>query len=318
MDNENKENQQEQTPQEHFGDQMDKILSEKGEAKSDNNKSEDLDTSQEDDMLSDNESGKTSDDDEDLLQSDDEQEQLDQTDDDDYEIDKDVLEIFSEYGLTEETVKQMAKESPELLKSIKDELEQEESKSKPKPKQKQPPASQKSKFEEITVDLDPDLVGADVKSAIDSIVAKINQQGKDLQYEQDQLQKERQSSFQTKIDGYFDRFSKQVPDLGNSSTINERQYKTRLEIFRHAIVTSEIRDIPIEKAIQIEVNKHKNQDGEKVAAKKLIDKLEGQKKHFTNPPTRRHSDLSTRKFASEEERKEAVMAEGYRQAGIEE
>jgi hypothetical protein len=106
--------------------------------------------------------------------------------------------------------------------------------------------------------------------------------------------------------------------LGNSSKLTENQYNQRLRVFRHALVTSEIDNVPIEKAIEIEVNKIKNQDSEKVAGQKILDKLEHQKKHFVNKPTRRHSDLSSMKFGSEQERKEAIMAEAYKAANIEE
>ena len=205
-------------------------------------------------------------------------------------------------------------ESPDLLSSIKEEIENEK---KPKQKQETEKSVPKSTYKEIKVDLDPDLVGADVKKAIDNIVSRINEQGKSLESETLKLQNERESAFQQKIDGHFDRYSKQVPDLGNSSSLTQRQYKERIKLFRHAMVTSEIDGVPIERAIEIEVNKFKNQGGEKVAQQRLIDKLNGQKKHFTNPPTRRHSDLSTRKFSSEEERKEAVMTEAYKAAGIE-
>ena len=303
MENEeNKDQQIEQTPQEHFSEKMDEIFSEKDESVSELNgkPSQNIDN----EVVEDNsaEADNTVQDD---VQS--------QTVDDNA-VDPEVMEIFNDYGLSQETIDKIAKESPDLLSSIKEEIENEK---KPKQKQETEKSVPKSTYKEIKVDLDPDLVGADVKKAIDNIVSRINEQGKSLESETLKLQNERESAFQQKIDGHFDRYSKQVPDLGNSSSLTQRQYKERIKLFRHAMVTSEIDGVPIERAIEIEVNKFKNQGGEKVAQQRLIDKLNGQKKHFTNPPTRRHSDLSTRKFSSEEERKEAVMTEAYKAAGIE-
>jgi hypothetical protein len=299
---ENKDQQIEQTPEQHFGEKMDEIFSEKDESVSELNGKASQDTTG-NDVVEDNSAEADS------TQQDDAQSQTIEENG----IDPDVLEIFNDYGLSQETIDKIAKESPDLLSSIKEEIENEK-----KPKQEKKEQSvQKSTYKEIKVDLDPDLVGADVKKAIDNIVSRINEQGKSLESETERLKQERESAFQQKIDGNFDRYSKQVPALGNSSTMTENQYKTRIELFRHAGITAEIRGISIEKAIEIEVNKFKNQDGEKVAQQRIIDKLNGQRKHFTNPPTRRHSDLSSRKFSSEEERKEAVMTEAYKAAGIE-
>jgi hypothetical protein len=291
---ENKDQQTEQTPEQHFGEKMDEIFSDKGESQVED-KNIDNEVVQEDSAEADS------------TQDDAQSQTIEES-----AIDPEVLEIFNDYGLSQETIDKIAKESPDLLTSIKEEIENER-----KPIQKEEKSVPKSTYKEIKVDLDPDLVGADVKKAIDNIVSRINEQGKSLESETQRLQQERESAFQQKIDGHFDRYTKQVPLIGNSSTLTESQYKQRIKLFRHAMVTSEIDGVPIEKAIEIEVNKFKNQDGEKVAQQRLIDKLNGQRKHFTNPPTRRHSDLSSRKFSSEEERKEAVMTEAYKAAGIE-
>jgi hypothetical protein len=304
-ENENNEQEKEidQTSQEHFGEQMGEIFSKKDESFVESNGQPMADQDNNVDEIDNNQES---------AEADETETQNENTDE--VTLDPEVAEIFSDYGLSQETIDSIVKESPELLSSIKEEIENEKQQSKPVVEKQNAP---KSTFKEIKVNLDPDLVGADVKSAIDSIVSRINEQGKSLESETQRLQQERESSFQQKIDGHFDRFSKQIPQLGNSSNMSEGQYKTRLELFRHAMVTSEIRGIPIEKAIETEINKFKNQDGEKVAAQRLVDKLNGQKKHFTNPPTRRHSDISTRKFETENERKEAIMDEAYKKAGIE-
>jgi hypothetical protein len=299
-----KTEQTEQDPQEHFAQKMEEIFSAKDESLSESNGQ--ADQYKTDDTIVSDESAEADSTVQDDVQTEDAN---------DGTIDPEVLEIFNDYGLSQETIDKIAQESPDLLTSIKEEIENEK-----KPIQKQETEKRsvsKNTFKEIKVNLDPDIVGADVKSAIDNIVSRINEQGKSLESETQKLQQERESAFQQKIDGHFDRYAKQVPNIGNSLTLTESQYKERIKLFRHAMVTSEIDGIPIERAIEVEVNKFKNQDGEKVAQQKLIDKLNGQKKHFTNPPTRRHSDLASRKFASEEERKEAVMSDAYKQAGIE-
>ncbi len=278
----------EQTPEEHFSEKMGEILS-----KSDS---------------------------EEITEQDDKEDSFSEgTSDEEDSKETDYSQLTSSTGLSKEILAQIEKEAPDLIESIKAELNntKKEQKEQQEPDEKDVVKSKEKLFEELKVDIDPDMAGIDVKNAIDSTIAKVNELGKRLEQETLKLQQERENIYQHKIDSEFDKYAKDVPDIGKSNSITEKQYKTRIELFRHAGITAAMRNIPIEKAIEVEINKYKNQDGEKVAQQKLLDKLAKQKKHFTQPPTRRHSDLASRKFDSEEERKEAIMAEAYKKAGIE-
>lgn len=269
------------------------------------------------------------------------------------EIDPDVLDVCRDYGWDDKKIAQVAKLSPELLEDVRELLDEEQ-----KPETKEAPAVKKAaeaevekskEAEEIKFDLDPDVVGADVKSAIDKMAARLNEQQKGLSEQQKglseektQLQSERDTAFNNRIDSCFDEYAKSltaeskkagekapVLDLGDSASFIGKEWKTltraekqqvklRTEIFAHAQVTAGMRRIPIERAIAIEVSRHKNQGGEKDAEQRLLNKLEKGKKRHTNRPTRRHSDIKTRKFGSEAERVTALMDEAHRQAGDEE
>jgi len=238
------------------------------------------------------------------------------------DIDADVLQICRDYGWDDDEIARQIKINPDLPYQLRELLDAEQQGGPTIPSaeaDKKAVDEQKAQeFEELKFNLDPDKVDPDVKMAIEKIAAQLSEQRKMLTEEQKRLQSERELAYITRVDSCFDRFSKELPDLGNSANLNNRQIALRQELWAHADLTSRLRNIPIEKAIEIEVRKHKNQEGEKAAEQRLLDKLNKQRSRYTHRPTRRHSDLSSRKFATPEEEAEAIMTEAYRQAGIEE
>jgi hypothetical protein len=287
------------TPQEQFGEKMDEILSPKSDDKKDKNNNKQVQDESTDENID-------SQDDE-IVESNENQETT--------EIDSEVLEVLNDYGLKQETIDKILEESPQLIAAIKEELNLEKKNDKPVDK-KPANTDTKNQYKELKLDVDPDLIDEKLKTSLDEIVKRINEQGKVLESESQKLKQERENAYQNRIDSHFDRLEKTLPIVGNSSKLTENQYQQRIRIFRHALVTSEIDNIPVEKAIEIEINKIKNQDSEKVAGQKILDKLENQKKHFIHKPTRRHSEISSMKFDSDQERKEAIMAEAYKAANI--
>lgn len=240
-------------------------------------------------------------------------------------INSEVLDVCRDYGWTDAKIAQVAKLTPELLEDVRDLLDEETESLIEKKASKtggdEPAKTETQKaIEELKFSLDPDIHGKELVDAINKIAEKVNRDSKGLSDEQTRLQTEREQAFNLRIDSCLDRHTKDLPDLGNSSNLTKHQGLLRRELFAHANVTASIRGIPIEKAIEIETRKLKNQDGEKVAGQKLLNKLDGQRKRFTHAPTRRHSDtgIAGRKFATEEEMKEAVMSEAYKEAGIDE
>ena len=129
---------------------------------------------------------------------------------------------------------------------------------------------------------------------------------------------EREKVFETRIDSCFDSYAEDLPRLGSvPNKLTKDNGKFRREVFAHAKVDVEMKGMSWEDAIKQTVNMFKNADGENTTAKKLITKLNKQKGKFTNPPTRKKTSLSSRKFASEAERIRATMGEAYKKAGIE-
>jgi hypothetical protein len=171
------------------------------------------------------------------------------------------------------------------------------------------PAEDDLKFE-----LDPDIVGLDVKNAIDKITATLNAQKKDIQERQNSLRQEQSQAFNMKIDSHFDNIAKELPELGTSANLTQKQMALRTELFAHANVTASLRGISMEEAIKLEASKVKGMGGEKVAEQKLLDKLKKQNNQLSNKPTRRASE-PTRTFDDEADRKEHLMREAERKAG---
>lgn len=231
-------------------------------------------------------------------------------------IDEDVLDCCREYGWDDKTIVEIARKSPELFDDVREALDEspEGETHEPEPKPKPEPEP----IDELKFDLDADVVGTDIKSAIDKIAEAINEQKRGLNTEKAQLEQQRNEAFNIRVDSHFDKLAKDYPELGNSTNLNRKQYNLRSELFAYANLTSGLRNIPLEKAMEIELNKYKNQGGEQQAEQKVLDKLRKHKEKFTNPPTRRHSSLASRKFASEREKIEAIMSDAYKQAGIEE
>lgn len=236
-------------------------------------------------------------------------------------IDPEVLEVCRDYGWDDKKIVQIAKISPELFDDVRAVIDEEQAKpsAEVKPAPKEEPKPQVDEIDSLIAKLDPDIQGAEVVGILKVMAARQKEGSKVLTEEQKRLQSERDTTFNVRIDSCFDKY-KDVPDLGNSSQmkLNRRQSDIRKELFAHANVTATMRKIPIERAIEIEVNKYRNQGGKKAAQQELLNKLEQQKGRFTHRPTRRQSsDLASRKFETENEEKEALMAEAYKEANIE-
>jgi len=230
--------------------------------------------------------------------------------DTDEEIVEDVVE-----DTTEETVESEDKtvDASEEAKETEDKVE-----AKPEPQRKTDDVVRKEEeIEEIKFDLDPDLVDPQVKAALDKAAEVLNKQQKVINEEKKNLQLEREKAFETRVDSCFDSYEKELPRLGSTSNkLTEDNSKYRREIFQYADVTARLHGVPIEDAIKDTVQMFKNKEGEKAIEKRLIAKLQKQKGKFTNPPTRKKSDVNSRKFASEAERVRAKMDEAFKKAGI--
>lgn len=180
----------------------------------------------------------------------------------------------------------------------------------------QPVVEKPQEVEEIKFDLDPDLVDPSVKAAIDSMAEKLNTQQKSIDEQTQKLQAEREKIFENRIDSCFDRFSNDLPNIGNSSKLNKQNGSYRRELFEHAEVMVRRNGMSYEDAIKKTVTMFKNMDGEKKTEKRLITKLQSQKKTFTNPPTRKKSSPGKRKFKNETEMINHEMTKAYKEANI--
>lgn len=231
------------------------------------------------------------------------------------DIDPEVLECCRDYGWDDEKIAQIKELSPELFDDIRAVLDEEgelpaEKETKEEPKKE----DIKQELEELKFDLDPDVVGQDVKGAFDKMASVLNEQRKGFADERTKLQTEIDSAFNSRIDGHLDRMAKQTPDLGSSQKLTRKQYQLRAELFAHANVTATLRKVPIERALEIEVNNYRNRGGEKAAEKRVLGKLEKNKRRFTNKPTRKAGEVG-RKFKDDFEAAEYRMEQAEQKAG---
>ena len=234
-------------------------------------------------------------------------------------IDEAEEEVSEETDTDEEIVEDEAEESEDDAADASEEAEVIEEKVKPvaKPEpQRKTDGVVREEVKEIKFDLDPDLVDPQVKAAIDQIAGTLNEQQKIIAEERANLRLEREKAYEQRIDTCFDSYVKDLPRLGDSSKLTKNDGEYRRRLFQYANITAQLDGCPIEDAIKDTVQMFKNKEGEKQTEKRLITKLQSQKGKFTNPPTRKKSDVGSRKFASEAERVRAKMGEAYKKAGI--
>lgn len=265
-------------------------------------------------------------------------------------IDKDVINVCRDY-YDEKEIIEIAKNKPELLEDIRAELDildEKEPEELPTTEEKAAAKEVAAEFEELKLKLDPDIVGKDVKGAMEAMATRLNSYGKNLSEQKkgldeqkDLLQAEKNAVFNNRIDACFDRHAKglfaeakkaglKVPkvDLGRSSffegkkrqqlTRSERaQVRLRQRLYAHAKTEVELTGVPIERAIESEIQKELNKGGKKAATQELINNLNTEGKRAINRPTRRISQQKgERKFASDYEENEYRMVEAEREAGL--
>jgi hypothetical protein len=230
-------------------------------------------------------------------------------------IDQEALQYLRGYYSDDKEILRQLQINPQLADDILSILDEEvPQKPEQKPEQKQ---EVQAALEELKFELDPDIVGPDVKNAIDQIASVLNEQRKGLSEEQKKLQSDRAAAFDMRIDDCFDRYSKELPNLGQSGNLSNRNKRFRTEMFAYADVTSRLRGVPIERAIAIEIEKFKNQGGKKAATQELIDKLNQQEKRMINRPTRRQSQQKgQKKYADAYEEADEKMALAEQEAGL--
>jgi hypothetical protein len=266
-------------------------------------------------------------------------------------IDEDVIDVLRD-NFDDNEIVEIAKNKPEFLQAIREELDifDEEEPIKPVEKEIPEPEAEElaAEFEEFKLELDPDIVGQANAKAFEALASRLNLQGKTLaeqrkglEEQRKKLQAERTAAFNQRIDSCFDRYSKEIfkeakkaglktpkVDLGRSNffegkawkqlTRQERsQIKLRQRLFAHAKTEVELTGVPIEKAIELEIQKELSRGGKKAAAQELIDKLNTEGKRAISRPTRRISQQQgERKFASDYEEAEYRMTKAEQEAGL--
>jgi hypothetical protein len=230
-------------------------------------------------------------------------------DTDDTVVDESVEAEFEEEVTDGEIAEVETTESEDVSEEIEEEVVQE-------PVKAVEPIEEVVEYEEIDFELDEDLVDPTVKAAFEKLKDQVNKQQKSIDESKSRLKIEQEKVFENRIDSCFDKYVDDLPNLGETSKLSEKNGLYRRRIFQHAQVTAQMDNISIEDAIKDAVQMHKNRGGEQATKKKLITSLNKQKKKFTNPPTRKNKSIDSRKFATEQDRARAIMDKAYVDAGI--
>jgi len=177
---------------------------------------------------------------------------------------------------------------------------------------------------DINLNLDADVVGQEVKEALEKTAKELSEQKQKLheletglKIEKERLLAEQNQAFTTKINLHFDKFANEMPSLGETSKLTEQQALARKRIFAHAKMECDIRNIPIERALDETIRMFKGVGSEQKAKQELITDINKQKNRMLNTPTRKQTSATSRTFATEEEKIRAEMEDVYNQIGIE-
>ena len=228
--------------------------------------------------------------------------------------DEDTTEVETDEEIVEEVEETEEAEVDEPAEAEETEVEAEEEPEKEPAKQ---PEAKAEEVEDITFELDDELVDPSVKAALDKVAGELNEQKKSIAKREEALRLEREQAYENRIDSCFDKFNSDLPALGSTASLTKDNGLYRRRLFQMAQVTANLDGISMEEAIQDTVQMFKNRGGEQKAEKALIGKLNKQKKKFTNSPTRKKKSIADRKFKTEAEKARAVMDKAYVDAGIE-
>lgn len=310
VENENNEQIEEKSDLENFSEKMDEIVDTESEDEDQHLETEVSDTSSEEE------------DDDDVSAeielSEEEQDLVD-------ELDEDVIQCCHDYGWDMKKIAQVAKITPELFDDIRDELdeldledfEDDEEVDRVDKSQRKSQKEKEDDIDDIKFDIDPNMTDPKVIEILKKQNQSINSLRNDLTLREQQLEQEKAAAFNARIDRVFDSFSKEIPALGKGSKLDRKQARVRETIFTYASAIAQRRRIPLEVALEREIQRFKNTGSKKEAGRELLSKVNKSNKRVINKPTRKQTNLSTRKFSSPEEEKIAIMTEAYKEAGIE-
>jgi len=252
--------------------------------------------------------------------SDDLDEQQDD-DGDDYgeeEIDERLVQAARNFNLPDNDIIELAQSQPHVLEALakaEERLQQATASAGRLPGAEQQDGmgqdkGQDSDDDELKIDFgDDDEFSPTAKKVVQSLVDKVNQLNNTIKKHDKgfgDIQRQQQIEGTRRIDTYFDTAAKDVPVLGNQSSLTREQIEARkyaYRVARGAQMTME--GLSDEDALAIGVNALKGQLTEQQVRTKVVSDLNRQKKRFTSRPRGRRE--AGKKGQSVEERALAAI-----------
>ena len=261
-------------------------------------------------------SGTGSDDDDDDVAEDDGDEK-DDVDDGDEEIPDRLVQAGRQANLADDVIVELAETHPETLEALARAHEaaaarfQQTNQRQTVQEDKTQTVNRETGFEPIKLDLsdeDEDEMGPRAVKLIKTLADQVNKLGGQVNEHNNSLnsvQQQTQSERIRQIDSYFDNLSDDIPDLGKTGSLTERQKQNRIFAFKTARNAMESYGISNdEEALAMGAKALKGQKTDAQVKQRLIQDLDKNKKRFT---ARGHSRQRSDKKMSVEQRAMAAI-----------
>jgi hypothetical protein len=239
---------------------------------------------QDDDLLSDGEDDDDGYDDDDGVDD-------DGDDDDGEEVPQRLVEAGLQANLSDDAITELLETRPEVLEAMARAFEVKtvipESNSDSKEKNLKGNEENLDGFKPIKFDFDEDEIeemGSKAVGIIGELTKTVNELGKKVENQSQtvgNVEKQREVEQIRQIDAVFDELSKDVPELGQTASLSEKEKQNRIFAFRAASAASEVfGETDMKKVLAIGANALKGQQTEARVKEKLISDLDKRKKQF--------------------------------------
>lgn len=259
--------------------------------------------------------GTGSDDDDDVAEDD--GDEMDDTDDGYEEIPDRLVQAGRQANLADDVIVELSETHPETLEALARAQEaaaartQQTNQRQTTQEDKAPAADRGTGFKPIELDLsdeDEDEMGPRAVKLIKTLADQVNKLGGQVNEHNNSLnsvQQQSQSERIRQIDSYFDTLADDIPDLGKTGSLTERQKQNRIFAFKTARNAMESYGISNdEEALAMGAKALKGQKTEAQVKQRLIQDLDKNKKRFT---ARGHSRQRPDKKMSVEQRAMAAI-----------
>ncbi len=201
-------------------------------------------------------------------------------------------------GFSDEEIIDLDAEQPKVLKALAAAQKKaigpaQEKKAPPEPQAEEKPAEKPEslalKFDLPGLDDELSQVAAPVQEAFNKLLSRVEQletgHGKTQEAMAD-VEKSRQADMFKQVDVFFDKQAEQLPELGNSENMNQKEVDTRIYVWNIAndLMTGSKGKIGLQEALKIGVNALRGQVSETKLKARVVSDLNKRKRKFSPRP----------------------------------